>query len=282
MRRIRCGVAWWLMVGGALASCAGGPGARLASDDYRPAPRSTLLSNPGVEFVVAQSRRDAVQTTTLARRERDGGVRPVARLVQRQQGADTQVTIEPDLTARTGVGEGMSELPVLEQLYTQVLHMDPLASYCLRGVDAPCDVADQRLSHTRMLQLLAETRARAVDSPARVVPWRVVEMTGAPVRTWDADVVGVRAMSRDSPLEGVSIYFNRAPHSLCIARTGADGVATCRLQDQHGDEHQHDHAASVVATFPGDVRPDRVLPPTTFVLPAPRSLRTPFALPGLR
>jgi hypothetical protein len=57
-------------------------------------------------------------------------------------------------------------------------------------------------------------------------------------------------------------------------------VATCRLEDQHADGHQHDHATVVVATFPGDVRPDRVLLPSTRVLATTASLLPPaFARP---
>lgn len=279
MNWVRPGPACWLVACTVLASCAGGRTGRQLLDDYRPAPRSTLLSSPGAEFVLAQSQYHAVQTTVLARREGDGGVRPVARLVHRQEGSHAHVTIEPDAQALAGARRA-AERAVLEQLYTLVLRMDPLASYCLQVADTACE-ASGSVSHTRVLQMLAEARAQAVDDGSAIVPWRVVDMTSAPLRTWDVDVVGVRAVGRDGPLEGVSIYFNRAPHSLCIARTGADGVATCRLQDQHGDEHQHDHAASVVAIFPGDVRPERILPPTTFVLPAPKGLRAPFILPRL-
>lgn len=281
MKRVRPGLAWGLLACTVLASCAGGPTERQRPDDYRPAPRSTLLSSPGVEFGLAQTQHDAVQTTVLARREADGGVRPVARLVRRQQGAQEHVTIEPGASARPGARRRAAERAVLEQLYTLVLRMDPLASYCLQFTDTACETGDA-LSHARVLQMLAEVRAQSVDDEPAIVPWRVVDMTSMPVRSWDADVVGVRAVGREGPIEGVSIYFNRAPHSLCIARTGADGVASCRLQDQHGDEHQHDHAASVVAIFPGDVRPERILPPTTFVLPAPKGFREPFVLPRLR
>lgn len=63
------------------------------------------------------------------------------------------------------------------------------------------------------------------------------------------------------------IYFNRAPHSICAARTRADGLAICRLEDQHGDEGEHhDDAVPVIATYPGSVRADGVLLPTTYVL----------------
>ncbi len=281
MKRVRPAPAWCLLACTVLASCAGTPSRRLSPEDFRPAPRSMLLSSPGIEFGLAQTQHDAVQTTVVARREGDGGVRPVARLVRRQQGAQEHVTIEPNVPARPGARRRTAERAVLEQLYTLVLRMDPQASYCLKLADTACESGDA-LSHARALQMLAEVRAQAVDDGPAIVPWRVVDMVSLPVRSWDADVVGVRVVGRDGPIQGVSIYFNRAPHSLCIARTGADGVASCRLQDQHGDEHQHDHAAAVMAVFPGDVQPERILPPTTFVLPAPKGFREPFVMPRLR
>ena len=69
-------------------------------------------------------------------------------------------------------------------------------------------------------------------------------------------------------MEGASVYFNRAPHSGCSARSLPDGIATCLLVDQHGDEdsHSEDDKVSVLATFPGEVRPERVLLPTTLIM----------------
>jgi hypothetical protein len=84
----------------------------------------------------------------------------------------------------------------------------------------------------------------------------------------DADEVAVRVTTEEGAVEGVSIYFNRAPHSSCVGKSGKDGLATCHLVDQHGDgdAHEDDGAVAVVATFPGDVRADRVIAPTTLVL----------------
>ena len=70
-------------------------------------------------------------------------------------------------------------------------------------------------------------------------------------------------------MPGATIIFNRAPHSGCVAKSRGDGIATCRLVDQHGDgdSHAEEGKAPVVATFPGDVRDGRVLVPTTFLMP---------------
>jgi hypothetical protein len=53
-----------------------------------------------------------------------------------------------------------------------------------------------------------------------------------------------------------------------VAKSREDGLAVCHLVDQHGDDDAHadDGDVPVVATFPGDVRADRVLVPTTLVL----------------
>jgi hypothetical protein len=52
-----------------------------------------------------------------------------------------------------------------------------------------------------------------------------------------------------------------------VAKSDAQGLATCELVDYHGDDGDGDEGAvPVVATFSGDVGANRVLVPTTFVL----------------
>ena len=178
-------------------------------------------------------------------------------------------------------GRAEAAMAALAQLYTLVLRQDPLARYCIGDEGSPCDAARDGVSHGQALQTLARARERIADHATAGPPWRVVDLRSAPTQTRDVDMVGVRVTSRQVPLEGVSVYFDRAPHSICHARTGADGVAACQLVDQHGDEHAHDHVAPVVVTFPGDLRRGEVLLPTTHVL---RTLsfapRPPVALPG--
>jgi hypothetical protein len=252
-----------------LASCASEPVAPPTAIEYRPVLRSTLVSNRDVTFVVAKWQEGAELTTVLARQHPGAAPHPVARLVQVRRGSELQVSIQVP---------PVSESVVLEQLYALVLRQEPVGRYCLASDGRPCEPARDGVSHAEVLVALASARDKADRGPADA-PWRVVEMTGAYAPSSDADVVGVRAMADRMPLEGVAIYFNRAPHSLCIARTRADGVASCRLVDPHGDEHEHDHAAPVVATFPGDVRTERVLLPTTYVLPTPFAPRIPIAPP---
>lgn len=263
-----------------LASCASEPVAPPSAIEYRPALRSTLVSSRDVTFVVAQWQRGAELTTVLARQQSGAPPHPVARLVQVGQGPESHVSVQRLPESGRGAGRANQESAALEQLYALVLRQEPQASYCLGSGGRPCNPERSGVSHAEVLLALADARERADDRSRASVPWRVVEMMGAPTQSWDADVVGVRATAHQMPLEGVAIYFNRAPHSLCTARTRADGVAVCRLVDPHGDEHEHEHAAPVVATFPGDVGTDRVLLPTTYVLPTPFAPRIPIALPG--
>lgn len=247
-----------------------------ATVEYRPAQRSALVAARDSNFVVAKWQAGMQSTTMLARQQGGATPRPVARLVQMRR--DSQVHVSVQRLAQTDRAD--DETATLAQLYSLVLRQEPQGRYCLGEGGRPCDAARDGLSHAQVLQALAGLRERVVASAPAAVPWRVVEMHAVPTASSDEDVVGVRVTSREGPLQDVAVYFNRAPHSICTARTRADGVATCRLEDQHGDEHQHDHAMAVVATFPGDVRADRVILPTTHVLPTNGRTRPPaFARP---
>jgi hypothetical protein len=235
---------------------------------YRPAPRSTLVAGRELNFLVAQWQRGAELTTVLARQQSGAAPHPVARVVQIRQGPELLVAIHPLHERRSAATRADHEIASLEQLYALILRLEPEARYCLGAGRRPCNPARDGVSHAQVLTALAHARGRAVVGTPLVAPWRVVAMRETPTRSSDPDVVGIRATAYEAPVEGVAIYFNRAPHATCFARTGADGVAVCRLVDQHGDEDEHDDAASVVATFPGDVRTDRVLLPTTYVLPS--------------
>ncbi len=252
---------------GLLASCATEPVAPPSALDYRPVPQSTLVSKRDLNFLVAQRQRGTELVTVLARQQAGAAPHPVARLVQVRQGLESHVSVERLHESGSAADRADHKIAALEQLYALVLRQQPQARYCLGTGGRPCNAARDGVSHAQLLQALAEARERAADRPPTAVPWRVVDMRGHPTGSENADVVGVRVTTRQVPLEGVAIYFDRAPHSLCVARTRADGVAICRLEDQHGDEGEHDDATPVVATFPGSVRPDGVLLPTTYVLP---------------
>jgi hypothetical protein len=283
---VPAGLRWVLTaVGVLLASCASEPVAPPATIEYRPAQRSTLVTRRDLTFLVAKWQSGERSTTMLALPQAGGAPRAVAQLLEMRQGPETHVSVQRLPEPWTTVDPAGLEIAALEQLYSLVLRQEPQARYCLGRSGQPCNAVRDGVSHAQLLQALAALREGAVVRTPDAVPWRVVEMQGVPHRSWDADVVSVRATGPQGPLEGVAVYFNRAPHSICAGRTGADGVATCRLEDQHADGHQHDHATAVVATFPGDVRPDRVLLPSTHVLATnvglvPPAFATPFVAPS--
>ncbi|MDO9316192.1 MAG: hypothetical protein Q7T97_16785 [Burkholderiaceae bacterium] len=267
-----------------LASCASEPVVTPTNVEFRPAPRSTLATRRDLDFFVAKWQSGAESTTLLARKQDGAAPRPVARLLQVRQGPELHLAVQQLPQAWSAADHTDHEIAAVEQLYALVLRQEPKARYCLGSGAGLCDAARDGVSHPQVLQALADLRERAVVRAPAALPWQVVRMQGTPTRSGDADVVSVRATGPQGPLEDVAIYFNRPPHSICAAHTRADGVATCRLEDQHGDGDQHDHATVVVATFPGDVRPDRVLLPTTYVLPTtadslPPAFARPLSLP---
>jgi len=157
--------------------------------------------------------------------------------------------------ARHSIQRGLSSdlhVTTIEQLYVVAMRLDPL------------EIATADRSHADLLRDIAAARQAAGVG----VPWRVVSLARAPVAKADDDEVSVRVFGDHGPIEGFSVFFHRAPHMGCVAKSGKDGVAACHLVDQHGHEEEHaGHADEpVVVTFPGDVRADRVLLPTTLVM----------------
>ncbi|MCZ4314204.1 hypothetical protein O4H66_12405 [Comamonadaceae bacterium G21597-S1] len=265
-----------------LMPCASTAASTSTTPDYRPAPRSSLVTTRDPAFLIAQWKQGPQSWSVLASQLPGAAPRPVARLVQVRQGSESHVSVQRLGEDTSEVGHAQHAMAVLAQLYTLILRLDPLARYCIGDDGPPCDAVRDGISQGQVLQVLAGARehmARRTDAPPA---WRVVDVRPEPMQSRNADIVGVRVASRQGPLSGVSVYFDRAPHSICHARTGADGVAACQLVDQHGDEHEHDHDAPVVVTFPGDMRGNEVLLPTTHVLRTPSfAPRRPF-MPGGR
>jgi hypothetical protein len=288
-RRPNPGRQGWIGLGAtcvALAVQAGNVAAPPPGAEFRSAPSSTLVTRRDLAFVVARWQAEDIATTVLALRQPGAAPRPVARLQQSRQGAALQVTVQrlrpaPDTADAAGI-----EMAALEHLYGLVFRQQPLARYCLREGAGPCDFEQAGLSHAGVLRELAALRARAATQAAGVpgspkpLPWCVIEMQGLASRPGDVDQVSARATGPIGPIDQLAVNFDRAPHSICSSRTDSDGLATCRLEDQHGDGSQHDHATAVVASFPGEVGADRVLLPTTAILPITAASTAPaFASP---
>jgi hypothetical protein len=191
-----------------------------------------------------------------------------------QSGRGAHVSVHRLVQPAEGEGSDLN-VATLEHLYALALRQEPLARFGFADGTEPCEWAKDDHSHAEFLHELARARQHAValaDQRRASVAWHVVSMAPAEMNRANADEVGIRVMSDQGPMEGASIFFNRAPHSGCVAKSRHDGLATCQLVDQHGDdgEHSDEGKVPVVATFPGDVRAGRFLLPTTFVLrPAP-------------
>jgi hypothetical protein len=216
-----------------VAACASrGP---VVDGPLSPIDASTLVSKKELQFRVAQSGRKRI----LVYQPSGGAAMPVGSISE----------------ARHSIQKGLSsELHVttIEQLYVVAMRLDPL------------EIATADRSQADLLRDIAAARQAAGAG----IPWRVVSLARASVAKADDDEVSVRVFGDHGPIEGASVIFHRAPHMGCVAKVGKDGVATCQLVDQHGHEEEHSEHENdpVVVTFPGDVRPDRVLLPTTLVM----------------
>jgi hypothetical protein len=229
---------------------------------YSRAPVSTIVSRRDFDFRLAHVREAGARVTVLAH-----GTEPLPVAVIRTAGS--RVSVERLVIPQGGLDAAALELATLEHLYTLVLRMEPEASFCLVRSPRNCELVKNRRSHAAFLRELAQARQHAAArSGGPVAAWHVVSMKPAAPAGSDADEVGVRVTMDNRPLQGMNVFFNRAPHSSCTAKVGSDGVATCHLVDQHGDEESHAHEGKVpvVVTFPGDVRAERVLLPTTLVM----------------
>jgi hypothetical protein len=195
-----------------------------------PIDASTLVSKRELQFRVAHRGRKQI----LVYQPAGGGAVPVGSISE----------------ARHSIREGLStdlHVATIEQLYVVAMRLDPL------------EAATGNRSHADLLRDIAEARQAA--SPG--VPWKIVSLAPAGTTKAGDDLVAVRVEGVE---EGASVFFHRAPHMGCVGKVGKDGLAACQLVDQHGHEEEHSESEPVVVTFPGDVRPERVLLPTTLVM----------------
>jgi hypothetical protein len=232
---------------------------------------SKLVSRPDLVFKLAELQWESYQVTFLMHQPSGKEPSPVAVMSSFQAGGKAHIWLQRVAPSGLGADRSDMEIATIEHLYGLALGQNPEAGFCLTGFGRGCASVDDDYPHAELLRELSEARQRAMaraHSSRSNVPWRVVSMASAPPNSGNDDQVGVRVFSEGAPLEGATVFFNRAPHSGCKARSLPDGLATCLLVDQHGDDdaHSEDDKAPVLATFPGDVRPERVLLPTTLVM----------------
>lgn len=232
---------------------------------------SRLVSRPELSFKRVEQRWESYRVTFLMLEVPGTEPSPLAALSSFQVGSTTHVWLQRLTQAGPGIDSSDVEIATIEHLYGLALAQDPAAAFCLSGFGQRCDRVDGDYSQAELLRRLHEARERAATHGHRAaadVRWSVVYIEASPRNSGDDDHVAARVIGDQGPIEGATVFFHRAPHSDCSARSSLDGIAACNLVDQHGDEHQDlDHGkVPVLATYPGDVQPNRVLLPTTLIM----------------
>jgi len=230
---------------------------------------STLISCPAIKFTLDERKSGLRQVATLMYAPSSAERRALAAIEVAESEAREDVVVRV-LPVSGPALDPEVEIAAIERLYTLVLNLNPEANFCLSEGGASCIPQAPIGSHARVLREISLARDRTL-AQRRVhgSPWRVVSMTPATGNRGTSDFASVRVTVGAAPLPGKQIFFSRAPHSGCIAITGADGVAACELADQHGDGDEHHDDHGIVANFPGDVTAERIYPPTTTIVSKP-------------
>lgn len=182
----------------------------------------------------------------------------------------------------------LASIAALEEAYGRLFRLPATAYYSI-------DAGSIDGSQAAMLALVAELRSRAIGE----LPWSAGRL---PFRPWirialsvasgdvprdgfagqrvmalrrelqqsmpDPHVVAVDVRSDGEIPAEAQVVFSRDPHHVCSARIARQGLAACRLEDQHGHDpaaHVGEGARKTVATFSGALRADVVFLPTTLV-----------------
>lgn len=243
---------------------------------YTPAPVSALVARQDVPFVIASAMKDQKLFTVLAHRKDGSQPNPVAWLTSTEQNSNRLISL------KSVAAPGVERVTALEHLYALVMRQDPFARYCFSEGATACDAAKAGRNHSGVLLQIAAARQHALvesGAPLGAAKWRSITLR--PTREGkDADIVSAVAFDGEKPLENVNVFFNRAPHSSCTAKTTRQGLAKCRLVDQHGDEHDPavERATPVLAVYPGDVGPAVVRLPTTQVVRGEKQRHVPSTI----
>lgn len=233
-----------------------------------PAPASQLLTNRQLRVELTHARWHGQSVTLLGLR--DTTVRLLS-VVSRAQDFPTHRTAYdwyPTAGRRCQASE--LDLAALEHLYRLALNGVVTDEYRFGMVEGERKVSGPSLTHAQLLARIAEARecvAAALTSAGAAPPkrWRTVALEPAS-SAQDKAIVSARLMSLGSPLAGATILFSRAPHLECSATTSSTGLATCKLEDTHGhDGHDDVPGIPTIASYPGDVKPDLIVLPTTSV-----------------
>jgi hypothetical protein len=169
-------------------------------------------------------------------------------------------------------GTARYDLLGVEHLDTFALTLDPLQQFalsvCKSGIN--CLTAYRKLlSYAELLSTLAAQRAshaRQVTQDKQNHPrWVSVSLTDA-VQDID-DRVSIKVKGEPAAFAGSAVAFSRRPYAGCIVTKDSNGLATCTVEDPHGDEHSEDEEnGPIIATYSGKLLPDLQFLPTTQVL----------------
>ncbi len=238
------------------------------STRYVPVQASSLFSTGNLQFEMGRVRHGDSLATVLAYETSSKDVSPVATIALAGEGASSKICI--DLLARTDAGaDRVLAVATLEHVYNLVLREDPWAAYCLADKIHQCSFTAKGLPQGDMLRELVRMREHELsDGLAGVAskPWQVVMLSPTGVGSSD-DLVRARIAGKDGPMQGMRLFFHKAPHSGCNAMSDANGVASCQLVNFHGDDDGDENKdPKLLVTFPGESDSHRVLVPTTFVM----------------
>jgi hypothetical protein len=236
----------------------------------KPAPRSALLSHPGMNIQVGTVDAGGYRIEGLAYVSELGQLTVLAAGIEE---ASRNVTswywfCQPSDNAGTQLN-----LAALEHLYGMALKQP--ATRVMRFQMAACrkDACKGSLTRGSLPTLLAHLAglraAEAASANLPVVPWTVVTVRAVRIGADVSMPMRVRLLEGKRPLAKERVVLERAPHHACSALTWADGTAECVLQDMHGTGHEHEEASSpapVVASYPGQVGRDVIRLPTAVPL----------------
>lgn len=201
-----------------------------------------------------------------------GAARPVAAAItDRSRWRSTRVSLLALSSLASERQGALLDVARQEHLYTMGFRQDANARFCI-GANKACD-GDQLLSQAEALQRIARRRecvsATLPDGARAASPsWRTVQLEPSEGASSAKPAVSVRVSDAAGPVAGAQILFTKLPHSACSATSQADGTATCVLADNHGHAGGHPEfdREPVVVTFPGDLRRNPILLPTTQLL----------------
>lgn len=253
---------------------------RLRATDAKLAPSSPLITNSKLRVKLANVEWAGHILTMVVADDTSVGSRLLALVSRREGVSSSDASYHWFPVSDNSSTPHPLDLAALEHLYRFAVNHVATDKFRFRVVkDGRADgrlQSGEEKTHAQLLAQLASARQCVTDAlgatgaePAK--PWRAVSIRSIPTAA-DKMVVAARVSDVSGQVVGAMISFSRAPHFDCSAKSDSTGLATCRLEDTHGhgeDVHGHaDHghaSANTIATYPGDIRPEVIMLPTTSV-----------------